>query len=144
MVYFISNFLFVSFFISFISYSLSNSSFFVLLNIFLKLFSSPLNSSIIIYFFEGAEEYFQKGIFVIFEKLTVCFDLVTKSLYLFASDLAELYSAELRSILTWLDKDSSVPEGKLHFFLKIRSLELYFAFLFFSLEGLAFFLSYNK
>ena len=109
MVYFISNFLFVSFFISFISYSLSNSSFFVLLNIFLKLFSSPLNSSIIIYFFEGAEEYFQKGIFVIFEKLTVCFDLVTKSLYLFASDLAELYSAELRSILTWLDKDSSVP-----------------------------------
>ena len=58
------------------------------------------------YFFEGAEE---KGIFGIFEKLTVCFDLVTKSLYLFASDLAELYSAELCSISTWLDKDSSVP-----------------------------------
>ena len=49
------------------------------------------------YFFEGVKE---KGIFGIFEKLTVCFDLVPKSLYLFVSDSAELYSAELRSICT--------------------------------------------
>ena len=49
------------------------------------------------YFFEGVKE---KGIFGIFEKLTACFDLVPKSLYLFVSDSAELYSAELRSICT--------------------------------------------
>ena len=78
------------------------------------------------YFFEGVKE---KGIFGIFEKLTACFDLVPKSLYLFVSDSAELYSAELRSISTQLDKDSSVPEDKLNFFLKIRSSVLNFAFL---------------
>ena len=58
-----------------------------------KLFSSSLNSLIIMYFFEGVKE---KGIFGIFEKLTACFDLVPKSLYLFVSDSAELYSVELR------------------------------------------------
>ena len=56
--------------------------------------------------------------FDIFKKLTVCFDLVPKSLYLFTSD-----SAELRSV------DSSVPEGKLIFFLKTRSSVLNFVFL---------------
>ena len=78
------------------------------------------------YFFEGVKE---KGIFGIFEKLTACFDLVPKSLYLFVSDSAELYSAELRSICTQLDKDSSVPGGRLKKFLKIRSSVLNFAFL---------------
>ena len=78
------------------------------------------------YFFEGVKE---KCILGIFEKLTVCFDLVPKSLYLFVSDSAELYSAELRSIWLWLDKDSSVPEGRFKKFLKIRSSVLNLAFL---------------
>ena len=64
----IFNFLFVSSFISFISCSLN--SFFVSFNMFFKLFSSSLNSTIIIYFFEGVKE---KGISGIFEKLIVCF-----------------------------------------------------------------------
>ena len=63
--------------------------FFISFNIFFKLFISSLNSSIIIYFFQGVKE---KSIFGIFEKLTVCFDLVPKNLYLFVSDSAELYS----------------------------------------------------
>ena len=71
--------------------------FFISLNIYFKPFISSLNSSIIIYFFEGVKG---KGFFGIFEKLTVCFDLVPKSLYLFVSDSAELYLAELRSIST--------------------------------------------
>ena len=51
--------------------------------------------------------------FDIFGKLTVCFDLVPKGLYLFVNDLAELYSAELRSISTQLDKDGSVSENQI-------------------------------
>ena len=54
--------------------------FFISFNIFFEPLSSSLNSSIIIYFFEGAKE------------LIVRFDLVPKSLYLFVSDSAELYS----------------------------------------------------
>ena len=76
---------------------------------------------IIKYFFEGVKG---KGFFGIFKKLTVCFDLVRKSLYLFvsgSSDFAELYSG-----------DSNVPKGKLNFFLKIRSSVLSFAFLYFA------------
>ena len=80
--------------------------FFVSVNILFKPFISSTNSSIIVYFFEGVKE---KVFFGIFKKLTVYFDLVTKSLYLFvsdSSDSAELYSVKLRSA------DSSVPEGK--------------------------------
>ena len=64
--------------------------------------------------------------FGIFKKLTVCLDLVPKSLYLFFSDSsnsANLYSVELRSA------HSSIPKGKLNFFVKIRSFVLNFAFL---------------
>ena len=78
---------------------------------FFKLFSSSLNSSIIIYFFEGVKG---NGLFGILKKLTVCFDLVPKSLYLFVSDFsnsAELYSIEFHSA------DGSDPESKLNFFL---------------------------
>ena len=67
------------------------------------------------FFFEGVKG---KGFFGILEKLTVCFDLILKSLYLFVSYSAELYSVH-----------SSVPEGKLDSFLKIRSSVLNFAFL---------------
>ena len=59
------NFLFVSLFI-YISCSLNNSSFFISFNMFFKFFSLSLNSSIIIYFFEGA-----RAPFFIFEKLAV-------------------------------------------------------------------------
>lgn len=64
--------------------------------------------------------------FGIFKKLTVCLDLVPKSLYLFFSDSsnsANLYSVELRSA------HSSIPKGKLNFFVRIRSFVLNFAFL---------------
>ena len=74
------------------------------------------------YFFEGVKE---KGFFGIFEKITFCFDLGPKSLYLFVSDSVELRSMELHAA------DSNVPEGKLNFFLKLRSSVLNFAFLFF-------------
>ena len=53
--------------------------FFISLNIFYKPLTPFLNSSIIVYFFEGAKE------------LIVGFDLVPKSSYLFVSDSAELY-----------------------------------------------------
>ena len=91
----------------FSSCSQSIFGFFISFNIFIKSFSLFLNFSIIVYFFEGVKE---KGIFGIFEKLTVCFDLVPKSLYLFISDSA----VEVRSA------DNNAPEGKLNFFLKIR------------------------
>ena len=84
---------FVSFFISFISCSLSNFRFFISFNIFFKPFSLSLNSSIILYVYESAKER------DIFEKLTVCFDLVSKSLYSFSE------SVELRSISIQLEKD---------------------------------------
>ena len=54
-----------------------------------KPFIWSLNFSIIKHFFKGVKG---KDIFAIFEKLTVYFDLVPKSLYLFVSDSAELYS----------------------------------------------------
>ena len=76
---------------------------------FFKLFSSSLNSSIIIYFFEGVKG---NGLFGILKKF--CFDVVPKSLYLFVSDIsnsAELYSMEFHSA------DGSDPKGKLNFFL---------------------------
>ena len=94
--------------------------FFSLIQHIFKPSISSLNSSIIIYFFEGVKG---KGFFGIFKKLTVCFDLVQKSLYLFvsgSSDFAELYSG-----------DGGVPKGKLNFFVKIRSSVLNFAFLYF-------------
>ena len=92
--------------------------FFISFNILFKPLSSSLNSLIIIYFFEGAKE------------LIVYFDLVPKSLYLFVSDSAELYS-----ISTWLDK--------LDFFLKIRSSVLNFAFLSF-VDRLCIFVFYTE
>ena len=106
----IFNFLFVSIFILFISCS----SFFYLIQYIFKPFILFLNSSIIIYFFQGVEG---KDFSGIFKKLTVCFDLVPKSLYLFISDS----TVELHSV------DNSATEGKLNFFLKIRSLSLSFA-----------------
>ena len=57
---FIFNFLFVSFFISFISCSFNDSSFCISFNVFLKLFSSFLNSSVIINFFESVKK---RGLF---------------------------------------------------------------------------------
>ena len=78
------------------------------------------------YFSDGVKG---KVFFGIFKKITVCFDLVPKCLYLFISDsTVELHSA-----------DNSAPEGKLNFFLRIRSLALNFASLSF-LVGFSFFL----
>ena len=58
--------------------------FFISFNIFFKPFISSLNSSIITYFFEGVF-----SVFGIFEKSTVCFDLVAKSLYLLVGDSSD-------------------------------------------------------
>ena len=61
----------------------------------------------------------EKVFLVYLKKLTVCFDLVPKSFYLFINDsTVELHST-----------DNSTREGKLNLFLKIRSLALNFAFL---------------
>ena len=56
----------------------------------------------------------EKVFFDIFKILTVCYDLVSKTLYLFISGFVDFYSAE-------------GSEGKLNFFLKMRSLALCFA-----------------
>ena len=77
---------------------------------------------IIIYFFEGVKE---KGAFWLVEKSA------PKSLYFFvsdSSDSAEMYSVELHS-MELHSADSTVPKGKLNFFLKIRSTVLNIAFL---------------
>ena len=57
---------------------------------------------------------------------------------MFVSDSAELYS-----ISAFLDEDSSVPEGKLDSFLKIRLSVLNFVFLPF-IDRLSIFVSYTK
>ena len=81
--FFLFNFLFHLFF----NCSLSNSSSFILFSMFVSYFSSSLNFSIIIYFFEGVKE---KVIFGVLEKLTVSFDLVLKGLYSFSKSKKKL------------------------------------------------------
>ena len=56
----------------------------------------------------------EKVFFDIFKILSVCYDLVSKTLYFCISDFVDFYSAE-------------GSEGKLNFFLKMRSLALCFA-----------------
>ena len=105
-------------------------------NILFKPFILSLNSSIIAHFFEGVEG---KDFFGIFKKITVCLDLVPKGLYFLISGAGDLYSVVLHSA------NNSVPEGKLNFFVKIRSLALNFASLsFFSRLCLFSFLILNE
>ena len=67
-----------------------------------------------------------------FKILTVCYDLVSKTLYLFISGFVDFYLAE-------------GSEGKLNFFLKMRSLALSFASLsFFGRPCIFSFLSLNE
>ena len=90
------------------------------LNFFLFhfLFHLFLVLSIVLVFFISFNILNEKVFFDIFKKLTVCYDLVSKTLYLFIIDFGDLYSAE-------------VSEGKLNLFSKNEVISITFCFSFF-------------
>ena len=120
----IFNFLFTLSFISFISCSLVSSSFFYLIQYIFKTFYSTLEFFNHYIFLWGC---WKKRFFRYIKKLTVCFDLILKSFYLFisdSSDSGDLYSVKLHSI------DNCVPIGKLNFLFKNQIINIKFRFSF--------------